>query len=62
MTQEKGCAIWYDELEYWKEIQSRLNMTVPRLGEDYKLPASRLVNYGQKKEGSEQSQFLGTDE
>lgn len=58
MVTEQGCAIWYDEPEYWREVQTRLNMTVPSLGPDYKLASTRDVNYGQKKEGSEQSQFI----
>jgi ATP-dependent RNA helicase DDX1 len=59
LTTENGCAIWYDEPEYWKEIQTRLNMTVPSLGPDYKLASTREVSYGQKKEGSEETQFIG---
>jgi len=49
-----GCAMWYNEPEYWAAIQRRLELTVPVLNENYLLPNTEAgVVYGQKKKGGE---------
>jgi len=59
LTDEGGCAIWYDEPTYWKDIQTRLKLEVPHLDANFQLKSTRNVNYGQKKEGSDSAVFEG---
>jgi len=47
VIENKGCALWYDETELWKDIQNSLGITIPKLGSNYKFDEN--VIYGQKK-------------
>jgi ATP-dependent RNA helicase DDX1 len=50
LTTEGGCTVWYNEPEYFQNIQKRLDMAVPELKEDFSLPdelASLGVEYGE---------------
>lgn len=50
LTSQGGCTIWYNETEYFNNIQKRLDMSVPVLKDDFSLPdelASLGVEYGE---------------
>lgn len=50
LTSEGGCTVWYNESEYFNNIQRRLDMSVPVLTEDFSLPAELAglgVEYGE---------------
>ena len=50
LTSQGGCTIWYNETEYFQNIQKRLDMSVPELKEDFGLPddlAALGVEYGE---------------
>jgi ATP-dependent RNA helicase DDX1 len=50
LTSEGGCTVWYNETQYFNNIQSRLDMAVPVLNDDFSLPdelASLGVEYGE---------------
>ena len=60
LKEKGGCAIWYNEPEYWPAIQHRMQMTIVNLDENFKLPSSHEgsdVLYGQKKQNNETQQF-----
>lgn len=72
LRDDGGCAIWYNEPEYWRVcnvvqkvifqvIQERLAKKIEPLDQNFKLPASlqSTVTYGQKKEGGEDAVFKG---
>jgi ATP-dependent RNA helicase DDX1 len=51
LKQDGGCAVWYNESEYFDAIQRRLDMAVPELGADMNLPESLAVlgsKYGER--------------
>ncbi|KAH3744763.1 ATP-dependent RNA helicase DDX1 [Pelomyxa schiedti] len=50
LRDEGGCAIWWNEPEYWSSIQQRLGMTVPQLDDNFQLPsAASTERYGQRR-------------
>eukprot|EP00026_Physarum_polycephalum_P004090 Phypoly_transcript_04107.p1 GENE.Phypoly_transcript_04107~~Phypoly_transcript_04107.p1 ORF type:complete len:722 (+),score=91.51 Phypoly_transcript_04107:71-2236(+) len=49
LVEKGGCAIWYDEPQYWQEIQQRLNQEVAPLDANFQHAAGANVVYGQKR-------------
>ncbi|KAK0081094.1 hypothetical protein PV326_007854, partial [Microctonus aethiopoides] len=52
LTNEGGCCIWYNELQYLAEIEEHLNVTISQIGPDMKVPTNEFdgkVVYGEKR-------------
>ncbi|KAK0178658.1 hypothetical protein PV327_007531 [Microctonus hyperodae] len=52
LTNEGGCCIWYNELQYLADIEEHLNVTISQIGPDMKVPTNEFdgkVVYGEKK-------------
>ncbi|XP_065581401.1 ATP-dependent RNA helicase Ddx1-like isoform X2 [Artemia franciscana] len=55
LTDQRGCCIWYNELNCLAEIEDHLGVTVPQVGSDIKVPVDEFegkVIYGQKRIGA----------
>eukprot|EP01117_Protostelium_nocturnum_P014660 TRINITY_DN55_c0_g1_i4.p1 TRINITY_DN55_c0_g1~~TRINITY_DN55_c0_g1_i4.p1 ORF type:complete len:532 (+),score=179.12 TRINITY_DN55_c0_g1_i4:764-2359(+) len=52
-----GCAILYDEKQYFEEIQARLLVTVPQVPNNFD-PAAVQKVYGQKKGSNDVAEFI----
>ncbi|GAB0093946.1 ATP-dependent RNA helicase Ddx1 [Sergentomyia squamirostris] len=51
LTDQKGCCIWYNEMNYLAEIEDHLNITIPQVDKDMKVPVNDFdgkVVYGEK--------------
>ncbi|XP_055693754.1 ATP-dependent RNA helicase Ddx1 [Lutzomyia longipalpis] len=51
LTAQKGCCIWYNEMNYLAEIEDHLNITIPQVDKDIKVPVNDFdgkVVYGEK--------------
>jgi len=61
LHEQGGCAIWYDEPTFWKDINTRLKITVPKLDSNFKPPSSfqSNISFGQKREGGDDWVFKG---
>eukprot|EP01114_Cavostelium_apophysatum_P021239 TRINITY_DN7357_c0_g1_i1.p1 TRINITY_DN7357_c0_g1~~TRINITY_DN7357_c0_g1_i1.p1 ORF type:complete len:735 (+),score=215.11 TRINITY_DN7357_c0_g1_i1:84-2288(+) len=61
LTDKGGCAVWYDEPTYFKQICDRVQTEIPVLDKEFKLSAQSKsgVVYGQRKEGGEDALFKG---
>jgi len=53
LVEKGGCALWYDEPQYWQDIQQRLNQAVAPLDDNFQHAAGANVVYGQKRKGTE---------
>ncbi|XP_052873297.1 ATP-dependent RNA helicase Ddx1 [Anopheles cruzii] len=52
LTDVNGCCMWYDEKMYLGEIEDHLNVTIPQITKDMKVPLNEFdgkVVYGEKR-------------
>jgi ATP-dependent RNA helicase DDX1 len=52
LVEQKGCCMWYDEKMYLAEIEDHLNVTIPTIEKDMKVPVNDFdgkVTYGEKR-------------
>jgi ATP-dependent RNA helicase DDX1 len=55
LTDRGGCAIWYDEFQYLREIEEHLGVTIPIVDVSFNVPMDEYdgkITYGEKKRGS----------
>lgn len=48
LTENGGCAIWYDEPLFLNRIQERIGELIPEMGKDFRHPAHRNIPVGEK--------------
>uniref|UniRef100_A0A6B2E557 ATP-dependent RNA helicase n=1 Tax=Phlebotomus kandelakii TaxID=1109342 RepID=A0A6B2E557_9DIPT len=51
LTDQRGCCVWYNEMNYLAEIEDHLNITIPQVDRDMKVPVNDFdgkVVYGEK--------------
>ncbi|RZC39232.1 ATP-dependent RNA helicase Ddx1 [Asbolus verrucosus] len=52
LVEQKGCCIWYNELQFLADIEEHLNVTIQQVEPDLKVPSDQFdgkVVYGQKR-------------
>lgn len=55
LTDERGCCIWYNEMQYLADIEDHLNVTIQQVENDIKVPCDSFdgkVVYGQKRQNT----------
>ncbi|XP_059622379.1 ATP-dependent RNA helicase Ddx1 [Phlebotomus argentipes] len=55
LTDQRGCCVWYNEMNYLAEIEDHLNITIPQVDKDMKVPVNDFdgkVVYGEKLKNS----------
>ncbi|GLV36238.1 Dead-box-1 [Carabus blaptoides fortunei] len=55
LTDERGCCVWYNEMQYLADIEDHLNVTIQQVENDIKVPCDSFdgkVVYGQKRQNT----------